>query len=84
MTRLCGTQLGAAAHFIVPRIDFKDQSSSLNPLMGDGSISDGNGGDAGELGRRPAFITYSPGANAVFGLGSMRLSASPQSTTMIR
>jgi len=70
LTRLSGTQAIVGAHLIGPSLKFNKTSANLSPTLGGGSISGGNGGDAGEGVLLPNFY-YAHRFNdrMVFGLG---------------
>ncbi|MDH3600615.1 MAG: outer membrane protein transport protein, partial [Candidatus Tectomicrobia bacterium] len=58
LTRLRGVQTEAALHIIIPSFRFKNQGSALNGALTGGvpmpgTLSGGNGGDAGEVGAVP-------------------------------
>src|SRR5438132_998607 len=48
MTRLSGSQLAVAGHYIMPSLKFSKTSANLSPAFGGGAISGGDGGNAGE------------------------------------
>ena len=79
MTRLSGQQVSVAGHFIQPSTEFNKTSANLSPLLGGGSISGGNGGDAGESAFVPNLyyaqqlsdrLFLGVGINAPFGLAT--------------
>jgi long-chain fatty acid transport protein len=48
MALLQGPQFAPALEVIVPNIEFQNEGSTLSPLVGNGPISGGDGGDAGD------------------------------------
>lgn len=67
---LKGNQGVGAGHVIVPSAKFTNSGSALNPLVGGGAISGGNGGDAGSTSLVPNFYYANQLANGfVLGLG---------------
>ncbi|MGH8502259.1 MAG: OmpP1/FadL family transporter [Gammaproteobacteria bacterium] len=70
MTLLQGRQLSPALHVIVPRIEFQNEGSTLTPLVGNGPLSGGDGGDAGETILIPNLYYAQPLSDSfTFGLG---------------
>lgn len=74
---LKGNQVVASGHVIVPSAKFANSGSTINPLVGGGAISGGNGGDAGSTAFVPNFyyahqlsngFVLGLGVNAPFGL----------------
>lgn len=56
MTRLSGTQAGAAVHLVLPQTEFNNEGSTFVTTA---PIGGGNGGDAGGLAAVPhAYLTY--------------------------
>lgn len=79
LTRLPGSQLVVGGHFIDVSIKFSKTSATLNPLVGGGAISGGNGGDAGQSALVPNIyyawriderLSFGLGINAPFGLAT--------------
>lgn len=79
MTRLSGSQLAVAGHFIKPSLEFSKTSANLNPNLSGGPISGGNGGNAGESAFLPNIyftkqlseqLYLGFGLNAPFGLAT--------------
>jgi long-chain fatty acid transport protein len=77
MTFLEGRQFAAALHVGVPSIEFQNEGSTLSPLVGNGPLSGGDGGDAGDTFLVPNLyyvhslseqFTFGLGINAPFGL----------------
>jgi len=56
LTLLEGTQFAFSGFAIIPSSHFHDDGSSLNPAVGGGVLSGGNGGDAGGLALIPTFF----------------------------
>lgn len=70
MTLLEERQIAPALHVLVPRTEFRNDGSSLTPLVGNGPLSGGDGGDAGELIPVPNLYYAQPlSGNFTFGLG---------------
>lgn len=79
LTRLSGSQIVAAGHFINPSTKFTKTSANLSPTLGGGAISGGEGGDAGQSAIVPNIyysqqlsdrFTLGVGINAPFGLAT--------------
>ena len=69
MTRLPGTQSGAAVHLILPQTKFKDRGTTFSPLVGGAPIPGGDGGDASELAAVPhAYLSHQFNDRTWFGL----------------
>ncbi len=69
MTRLSGSQVTMAGHFISPTADYTDTGSTKNPALGGGALS-GSNDDGGENGFVPNFYYVTElGNNSYFGLG---------------
>jgi long-chain fatty acid transport protein len=59
MTRLPGTQGGAAVHLVLPQTKFRNEGTTFSPAVGGAPIAGGNGGDAGGLAAVPhAYLTH--------------------------
>ncbi len=59
MTRLPGTQTGAAVHLILPENKFSNRDTTFSPLVGGAPIPGSNGGDTGSLAAVPnAYLTH--------------------------
>lgn len=79
LTRLTGSQLVLGVHLVDVSIKFSKTSATLNPLLGGGPISGGNGGDAGERALIPNLyfarridqrLAFGLGINTPFGLAT--------------
>lgn len=79
LTRLTGSQVVLGVHHVDASIKFSKTSATLNPLLGGGPISGGNGGDAGESALIPNLyfarridqrLAFGLGINAPFGLAT--------------
>lgn len=67
MTRLPGTQAGAAIHLVLPQTEFANSGSTF--VVGGGPIPGGNGGDAGGLEAVPhTYISHQLDDRLWFGL----------------
>mgnify|MGYP001620151119 CR=1 FL=1 len=70
MSRLPGRQTTAGGHIIMFSAEFNKTSATLSSTVGGGTISGGNGGDAGRTGFVPNFYhTHQVGDHLWFGLG---------------
>jgi len=59
MTRLPGTQAGAAVHLILPQNRFDNDGTSYSPAFGGAPISGGDGGNASSLAAVPhAYLSH--------------------------
>ncbi len=83
MSRLKGNQLSAGIHIIIPKADFDNKGSYVNPALTGGVVVPGSlpghDDDGGQLGAAPNFylvteinqdIRLGLGVNAPFGLGT--------------
>jgi long-chain fatty acid transport protein len=79
LTHLTGSQLVLGLHHVDASIEFSKAAATLNPLLGGGPISGGNGGDAGESALIPNLyfarridqrLAFGLGINAPFGLAT--------------
>lgn len=79
LTRLTGSQLVLGGHYLDVSIKFSKASATLNPLVGGGPISGGNGGDAGEPALAPNIyyarriderLSFGLGISTPFGLAT--------------
>ena len=70
MTLLDGTQFASSGFAILPAAQFHDSGSRLNPAVGGGRLTGGDGGDAGSLALVPSFFLVHPlGSRVRVGLG---------------
>src|SRR5262245_57373554 len=70
MTLLTGTQFAASGFAILPAAQFHDSGSHLNPAVGGGPLTGGDGGDAGSLALVPSFfLAHAVGSRLRVGLG---------------